>query len=100
MTDEHTPKIAEILQRLEEIEARNRRVTLDKEWETSTARKLSILATTYIAMCILFITLGNDRPLTNAVVPTLGFFLSTLTLPIVRDRWKRSRGKSSPPPVE
>jgi len=89
MNEEELNRLADIVRRLEDIEERNRRVSAEKGWETSTTRKVSILLTTYVAMCILFASLGNDQPLLNAIVPTLGFFLSTLSLPLVREQWKR-----------
>lgn len=91
MNDEEKLKLAELLQRVDQIEDRNRRVELEKEWETSTARKMAILVTTYLAMCLLFWSLENPDPFKNAVVPAFGFFLSTLTLPLVREEWKRRR---------
>jgi len=91
MTEELLERLAGIEQRLQEIEMRNARVSLDKRWETSATRKFSILVTTYFAMCVLLATLGHEDPLLHAVVPTLGFFLWTLSLPIVRERWKANR---------
>ena len=91
MTEELLARLASVEQRLQEIEARNVRVALDKRWETSATRKFSILLTTYVAMCVLLASLGHDDPLLLAIVPTLGFFLSTLSLPIIRERWKARR---------
>ena len=87
--------LARIEERLLTIEARNQRVERDKEWETSNARKLVILAITYGAMCILFRALSNSAPLLNAIVPTLGFFFSTLSLPLFKAVWLRKQKKPS-----
>ena len=93
MDDDTREKLDIFEERLLAIENRNSRVSLDKAWETSWTRKASILALTYLAMCLLLGTLGDETPLEHAVVPTLGFFLSTVSLPIIRDRWKsRQRG--------
>lgn len=86
--------------RLAAIEARNMRVELEKKWETSNTRRFSILLTTYFSMCLLLWTLGHSDPLLHAIVPTLGFFLSTLTLPVIREIWKRSNCPSKSLPIE
>ena len=64
---------------IEILKARNKRVEAEKAWETSWQRKISILIITYILISLIFFTLENPHPLTNAIIPTLGYFLSTLT---------------------
>ena len=78
-----------IKDRLQAIETRNRRVEAQKAWETSLTRKLSILLLTYFVMCLVFLSLESVDAWKNAIVPSLGFFLSTLSLPIVRRRWEQ-----------
>lgn len=75
--------------RVEEIRARNQRVESHKAWEQSRTRLLSITAVTYVTMVLVFSVLGSQRPGVDAVVPTTGFFLSTLSLPLVRRIWER-----------
>lgn len=74
-------------ERVQAIEERNRRVDLNKRWETSIERKLSILVLTYLTMILVMWRLDVARPWLNAIVPTLGFFLSTLTLPLLKKVW-------------
>ena len=74
--------------RIEMIEARNKRVELDKRWETSLTRRISICILTYIVV-ILFsylINKGNNIFL-SSLVPVIGFTLSTLSLGIIRKIW-------------
>lgn len=80
-------EIEQIKKELTEIKARNKRVELQKAWETSNTRRLSIIGLTYIVMVILLSIIGTPTPVVNAVVPTLGFLLSTLSLNLIRDRW-------------
>lgn len=71
------------------IKERNKRVELDKAWETSWFRKVIITILTYIVVVIFFITLQLPKPFANAVVPTLGFILSTVSLPFFKKVWLR-----------
>jgi hypothetical protein len=81
-------------ERVQKIEDRNRAVELDKAWETSWARKLLIVVFTYIAIGIFLSVIKVDRPWLSAIVPAVGFTLSTLTMPFFKDAWeKRMRSK-------
>jgi hypothetical protein len=73
--------------RLCSIEARNERVEADKAWEISWARKLLIVVLTYFVVVLFLYSVDIVRPWINAIVPSIGFFLSTLTLPFVKKRW-------------
>jgi len=70
-----------------QIHVRNERVELAKAWETSLTSKVSIAGPTYLAMIVLMWSLSVDKPYLNAIVPTLGFVLSTLSLPVVKSLW-------------
>lgn len=72
---------------LHSIADRNSRVEAEKAWETSLGRKISIVILTYALMCLVFYILNVDAFALNAIVPTLGYFLSTLSLPVVRRFW-------------
>jgi hypothetical protein len=69
------------------IRNRNHRVESNKAWETSRVRLFSITAITYVTMVLVFLVLGSNRPLVDALIPTTGFFLSTLSLSFLRARW-------------
>jgi hypothetical protein len=84
-------ELEQVKQSIKEIQDRNKRVELDKAWETSNARKVSIAIMTYMVMTILMWSLGTDKPYINAIIPTLGFVLSTFSLPFFKSLWiKRS----------
>ena len=70
-----------------EIKSRNQRVEADKAWETSTARKICILIITYILATIVMWAINVSQPYLNALIPTLGFFLSTLSLGFAKTYW-------------
>lgn len=69
---------------LADIRNRNRRVESDKAWETSRVRLLSITGITYVTMVLVFLVFGSSRPFVDALVPTTGFFLSTLSVSVLR----------------
>jgi hypothetical protein len=59
----------------------------NKAWETSWTRRISIACLTYIVVCIFFIYIGVTDPFTNAIVPVIGFLLSTLSIGIIKSVW-------------
>ncbi len=75
--------------RVAEIEKRNQRVELDKAWETSWTRRISIACMTYVVVTGYLIAIDNDRPFINALVPVVGFLLSTSLLKTIRNIWQR-----------
>ena len=81
-------------ERVEKIEQRNKSVELDKAWETSWIRKVLIAIFTYLAIALYLKFVVGISPWINAIVPTVGFFLSTLTLPIFKSLWIRHIAKS------
>ncbi|MBI4598788.1 hypothetical protein HY734_01170 [Candidatus Uhrbacteria bacterium] len=72
---------------IERIQERNRRVELDKKWETSAFRKLAVAMLTYFVIVLFFAAAGLPKPFVNAFVPTMGFILSTLSLPAFKSVW-------------
>jgi hypothetical protein len=79
--------------RITRIEDRNRRVELDKSWETSFFRKIILSALTYAVIVSFFVFAGLPNPLYNSVVPTLAFLISTLSLPVFKRIWLKTRRK-------
>ena len=75
--------------RINKIEERNKRVELDKRWETSWARKISIMVFTYIVVIFYsYIIKMYDNIFFSSLVPVIGFTLSTLSLNIIRKVWQ------------
>lgn len=74
-------------QELQEIKERNLRVEADKAWETSISRKILLAVVTYSVASAVFWVIGVSNFYLSAVIPTLGFLLSTLTLPFVKKWW-------------
>ena len=77
-------------ERIEKIEQRNKRVELDKKWETSWTRKISIMVLTYIVVIIYsYVIREYDNILLSSLVPVIGFTLSTLSLNLIRKIWNK-----------
>lgn len=74
---------------IEKIKERNKRVELDKKWETSWTRKICIMILTYIVVIIYsFLIRHYDNILLSSLVPVIGFMLSTLSLKVIRKIWE------------
>lgn len=78
-------------ERIVTIEERNARVELDKAWEISWTRRISIGLLTYAVIVIYLAVINNDKPFINAAVPAVGFFLSTLVLRQVQGLWQKKK---------
>jgi preprotein translocase subunit SecF len=72
---------------IESIKERNKRVEIDKAWETSITRRIIIAIMTYIVIVIFLFSINAINPFLNAIVPTVGFILSTLTLSFFKRFW-------------
>jgi polyferredoxin len=84
----------ELKKEIEEIKERNKRVELDKKWETSTTRKVCIAVLTYIVViCYTSLTSKISNVFLSSLVPVIGFTLSTLSLRFVRKIWEKSADK-------
>lgn len=83
--------MATLEERVAAIEERNKNVEIDKAWETSSTRKALIALFTYLAIALYLKYIVGIDPWVNAIVPTVGFLLSTLTLPFFKSLWKKFR---------
>ena len=75
---------------IEKIKERNKRVEANKAWEVSITRKIIIALMTYIIIVIFLWSINAPKPWLNAIVPTVGFIFSTLTLPFFKKWWINS----------
>jgi len=80
-------KVEEIKKEIDMIKRRNKRVELDKAWETSLFRKVLIAILTYIVIVIFMWAIDIEDFLLNAIVPTAGFVLSTFSLSWIKYWW-------------
>ena len=74
---------------INEIKERNKRVELDKKWETSLTRRICICILTYLVVVIYsYVIRKFDNILLSSLVPVIGFTLSTLSLKVIRKLWE------------
>lgn len=77
-------------ERIINIENRNKRVELDKKWETCWSRRFCIMILTYIVVVFYSYIIGKyNNIFLSSLVPVLGFTLSTLSIKIVRKIWEK-----------
>jgi len=80
----------ELEKEITKIKEKNKKVELDKTWETSWTRKICICILTYIVVVIYshFINKISNVWL-SSLVPVIGFTLSTVSLKLVRNVWEK-----------
>ncbi len=71
------------------LKERNARVESHKAWETSLFRKVLIAILTYIVVVLFFLVADLPKPFISALVPTIGFILSTLSVSLARKIWEK-----------
>ena len=96
-SDELSERVSELEAIVEALKERNKRVEGDKGWEVSSCRKFLIALITYITTSLVFFLIHSPFPLRDALIPTTGYLLSTLTIPFVKSWWlKRATDEEIP----
>lgn len=80
-------KLQDLEKEIMAIKERNMRVGADKAWETSNFRIFSIALITYAIAALVLYLIGTENFLRNALVPTVGYFLSTQSFPAIKKWW-------------
>ena len=73
------------------LKERNQRVELDKAWETSSTRRIFIALVTYVIATIWLYLINETSIYLKAVVPTVGYILSTLSIPVLKKVWIKNK---------
>jgi hypothetical protein len=73
--------------RLLAVEQRNARVEAEKAWEVSTFRRMLIAVVTYTIAAAFLVSINAEQPFLSAIIPTIGYVLSTLSLPAIKRWW-------------
>ncbi len=88
---ENETRVKRLEEEIEKIKARNEKVERDKRWETSLFRAVSVGLLTYSVMVVFMLSISIEKPFINAIIPTLGFLLSTFSLPFLKNFWIRKQ---------
>ena len=79
---------------ISKIKKRNKKVELDKKWETCITRRLCICVLTYIVVVIYTYVISKvSNIFLSSLVPVIGFTLSTLSLKGIRKLWEDNINK-------
>ena len=77
---------------IEEIKKRNKRVELDKAWETSWTRRICIMVLTYVVVVLYsYVIQKFNNIFLSSLVPVIGFTLSTLSISLIRKIWEQKK---------
>ena len=83
-------EIKDLENEIEQIKQRNKKVELDKKWETSATRRLCICVLTYILVIIYSYLINKiSNIFLSSLVPVIGFTLSTVSLKFIRKLWEK-----------
>ena len=81
----------ELENEIAKIKERNKKVEMDKAWETSWTRKICICILTYIVVVIYSHLINKISNIwLSSLVPVIGFTLSTVSLKLVRNIWEKN----------
>lgn len=87
MWRKHSGYMKGINKEIKAIIERNQKVERDKAWETSFARRTIIAIITYFLIVLFLWIIEVPNPWLNALVPTIAFILSTLSLSLFKKWW-------------
>ncbi|MBN2779472.1 MAG: hypothetical protein JXQ74_00185 [Alphaproteobacteria bacterium] len=76
---------------IKKLQERNQKVESDKAWEGSYTRRVLIALITYGLACVFMASISVENFYLNALIPTGGYLLSTLTIPVVKKLWLNLR---------
>ena len=85
----------DVVQQLQSIKARNARVEDEKAWEVSLTRRSFIALVTYATAAIFLSLIKEPAALYKACVPVIGYWLSTVSLVVVKNWWIKNRSQKN-----
>lgn len=91
---EHSEALKELSGKISTMNHRNRIRDFSKEFEGSLFRIIVIMILTYAVLSTYMLLADLDRPWISAIVPTVGFQLSTVSLPSIKNCYVEHRLKT------
>lgn len=86
-------EIENLKKEIELVKERNERVEADKAWETSKTRIFFICIVTYLIAVSFMYLIQNKGIWLSAIVPVIGFYLSTQSLSFIKKLWIKGWNK-------
>jgi len=80
-------KLKQLEKEIQLLKERNSRVEADKSWETSKFRIFTITIVTYLVALVVLRTMNSKNILVSALIPAVGYLLSTQSLPFIKKWW-------------
>ena len=81
----------DLVKEIDQLKERNYRVEMDKAWETSWIRRVTIMTLTFIVASIWLLIIDETNVLLKAMVPAFGYLLSTLSIPQIKKLWMKNK---------
>lgn len=72
------------------LKERNKKVEENKAWEGSVTRRFFVALITYIVFVLILWMQGVSTFYLNALVPPIGYLISTLSLPFIKEWWLKN----------
>jgi len=85
--------LQEVITEVSKIQKRNEVVSKGKAWEVSYTRRIILMIFTYISVGFYLSVIGISNAWLHAIVPSIAFMLSTLTLPFCMRIWLSFQGR-------
>lgn len=80
-------ELKDIQKEIDAIKIRNKRVEIDKAWETSWIRKILISIMTYVVILIFMLVAHFETPYISAIIPSTAYLISMSTLHFFKKWW-------------
>ena len=80
----------ELNKEVTKILERNKKVELDKAWETSLFRRLFLAALTYLAALAFLLIINAPQPYLASIVPAGAYLLQQYSLPFMKKVWGKN----------
>lgn len=78
---------SELKDEIQKIKEQNARVEVDKAWETSSTRRITIAIFVYLFSAAIFFSINAPSPFVIALIPMIAFLFSIEAFPILKNFW-------------
>ena len=77
-------------EKVESIVERNKRVEIDKSWETSKLRRGILASVTYLIVLYFLILINAPNPFLNAFIPAGAYLIQQYSIPFIKKFWVKN----------